>query len=148
MKHAASLAIAAGLGLAMLAGPAAASDKARADYILHCSGCHGMAGNGTVEGGIPAFPNSVGHIAGYENGRNYMLQVPGVITTDMDAAEIAGVLNYILEEWSDDIPAAPFTAQEVTMRRALPARDVVDYRREIARELMTDGIQIAEYPWP
>ncbi len=137
------------LGTALSAVPLmAGGNKARADYILHCSGCHGMSGKGTVAGGIPAFPGSIGHIAGYENGRDYILQVPGVTTTGMDDAAIAEVLNYILEEWSEGIDAPKFTAHEVTRRRARPARDVVDYRREVVGELGMRGIEIAAYPWP
>lgn len=120
----------------------------RVDYLLHCSGCHGTKGNGTITGGIPAFPNSISHIASYENGRNYILQVPGVITTNMSDPEIARVLNYILEEWGDGAEVAPFSGPEVTRRRALPAREVAEYRREITEELRQSDIEIAEYPWP
>lgn len=126
----------------------ASSTKAKSDYILHCSGCHGISGKGSVAGGIPTFPDSIEHIAGYENGRDYILQVPGVITTNMDDGAVAEVLNYILDEWSDAPEVPKFTAEEVTLRRAKPERDVVVHRREIVDELSARGIEIAVYPWP
>ncbi|MBU3028734.1 c-type cytochrome [Paracoccus marinaquae] len=133
--------------LSALAVTPAAAGSARADYILHCSGCHGMAGLGTIEGGIPPFPDSVGHIATTETGRTYLLHVPGVISTDMSDADLAEVLNFILDAWGGG-EGAPFTADEVTRRRAMPIGDVVIYRRQVVDELRAAGTEIAEYPWP
>lgn len=131
-----------------LAAPVRAQEvrSARASYILHCSGCHGMTGLGTEAGGIPTFPGSVGHIARSEVGRTYITHVPGVIGTDMDDAQIAEVLNYILEKWGEG--ALPYSADEVTRRRAIPVGDVVILRREVVEDLRKTGIEIAEYPWP
>ncbi len=120
--------------------------SARANYILHCSGCHRLDGLGAIEGGIPTFPGSVAHIAGNDKGRTYILHVPGVTSTNLSDAALAEVLNYILDRWGGDSP--PFTAEEVTRRRAEPVADVVDFRREVVRELRQSGIEIAEYPWP
>lgn len=131
---------------AALADGAPHLGKPRADYILHCAGCHGMTGEGTVQGGVPPFPGSVGHIAGSDIGRSYIMHVPGVISTGMNDAEIAEVLNYILDNWGQG--AEPFTAQEVTRRRAIEIGDVVAYRREVVADLRRAGIEIAEYPWP
>lgn len=118
----------------------------RTNYILHCSGCHRDDGMGTVIGGIPAFPGSVGYIAGSDLGRTYMLHVPGVISNNLSDAEVAGVLNYILDNWGGDSPH--FTTAEVTRRRAEPVADVVVFRRSVVAELKRSGIEIAEYPWP
>ena len=120
--------------------------KTRSDYILHCSGCHTLTGEGTVNGGIPAFPDSIQHIAGLENGRTYMVHVPGVISNDMSDAEIAAVLNYILDQWGGG--EGHFSADEVTARRAQEIGDVVVYRRRVVEELRADGVELAEYPWP
>lgn len=120
--------------------------SARGNYVLHCSGCHGMNGQGTLAGGIPPFPDSVGHIAGIDIGRTYIVHVPGVVSTSMTDAEIAEVINYVLDAWGDG--ARHFSAEEVTSRRALPVGDVVAYRREVVEALSKAGIAIADYPWP
>ncbi|WP_108257937.1 c-type cytochrome [Mangrovicoccus ximenensis] len=134
--------------LALPAAPVLAADsKARSDYILRCAGCHGMTGEGTVEGGVPAFPDSVSAIANLDAGRTYMMHVPGVTGASLDNAQIAQVMNYVLEEWGDG-SSTPFTEAEVIRRRAVPVADVVDERRSVADTLAAEGIYIAEYPWP
>ena len=135
----------AGIIGAALAKPVSA-EPARANYVLYCSGCHGMSGEGTRSGGVPAFPGSVSLIAGSDSGRTYITHVPGVISNSMDDAEIADVLNYILDEWGDG--GAHFTGEEVTTRRREDIGDVVAFRRHVVRELQASGIEIAEYPWP
>ncbi len=135
--------------LVALAAQAQAGNTAsspRANYLLHCSGCHGQEGLGTVEGGIPGFPDSIEHIVGIEAGRTYVMHVPGVVANNMTDAQIADVMNYILDRWSGG--GAHFTADEVTRRRAIPVGDVVSYRREVVEELRRSGIEIATYPWP
>lgn len=135
--------------LSLLLSPpaiAAGNGAARSDYILHCSGCHTMNGQGTVSGGIPAFPDSIEHIAGLDDGRTYMVHVPGVISNNLTDAEIADVLNYILDQWGDG--ENHFSPAEVTRRRAERIGDVVVYRRSLVRQLRAAGTELAEYPWP
>ncbi len=138
----------AALLLALSATPVPAGDgKARSDYILRCAGCHGMTGEGTVEGGVPAFPGSVGAIAGLEEGRTYMMHVPGVVGSSLGNDQIAQVMNYVLGEWSDG-ESPLFTEEEVARRRAIPVADVVALRRSVAGTLESRGIYVADYPWP
>lgn len=135
--------------VAAMATPGHAANTAtspRANYILHCSGCHGMKGLGTAEGGIPGFPDSIGHIVGTEIGRTYVMHVPGVVANNMSDAQIAEVMNYILDEWSEG--GTHFTADEVTRRRAEPIGDLIAYRRKVVAELGKSGIEISTYPWP
>ncbi|WP_353475831.1 cytochrome c (plasmid) [Salipiger sp. H15] len=137
---AAALTIAAG-------GPLGAQEMSpRATFVLHCAGCHRMDGQGSLPGGIPAFPDSVGHIANTDEGRTYIMHVPGVLGASLTDAEIAEVVNYILETWSDGAPR--FDEAEVTRRRAIPVPDVVRKRREIVAELAEQGIPLSTYPWP
>lgn len=116
------------------------------NYVLRCAGCHGMTGEGTQEGGVPAFPDSVGHIAATEMGRTYMMHVPGVVSASLSDREIAEVMNYVLDTWSEG--ATHFTEAEVSRRRAEEVADVVAYRRRVVAELQAQGVQVADYPWP
>lgn len=118
----------------------------RGSYILHCSGCHGVTGEGAPAAGIPSFVDSVGHIAGSDLGRTYIMHVPGVVSTDLTDAGIAEVMNYVLDDWGDGAPH--FSADEVTRRRALDVADVVALRRQVKEALERDGLSIADYPWP
>ncbi|AJE48048.1 c-type cytochrome [Celeribacter indicus] len=144
----------AALVLAALPCAAAAADQpersAYTNYVLRCAGCHGFGGAGSPEGGIPAFPGSVGHIAATERGRTYMMHVPGVVGSSLTDAEIAGVMNYVIDTWggAPEGGIARFTGEEVTRRRAEAVPDVVAYRRLVVEELDAMGVTVADYPWP
>ena len=131
---------------AQLAEAGEGTVQPRVSYALHCSGCHGMAGQGAPAAGIPTFVDSVGRIAASDTGRTYMMHVPGVLSAGLSDAGIAEVANYVLDAWGAGAP--PFTADEVTRRRAVPVADVVAYRRALAAELGRKGVTIADYPWP
>lgn len=131
---------------ATLAAADQPSRTAHTNYVLRCAGCHGMTGLGTDAGGIPAFPDSVGHIAGTDMGRTYMMHVPGVVGASLDNREIAEVMNYILDTWAEG--ADHFSEAEVSRRRSVEVPDVVAYRREVVAELEGMGVVIADYPWP
>ncbi len=149
-------AVLAALAIAMAGSAVSGSAKAgertpRTNYILRCSGCHGMEGAGSPIGGIPDFRGMVGGFAGLDDGRTYVMHVPGVVNASLSDKEIAGVVNYIMTTYAGrSLPAAfvPFTQAEVTRRRALPVKDVVRLRRDVAKRLNAEGIVTAEYPWP
>lgn len=132
---------------AFAANAEAVSSKARSNYVLHCSGCHGLDGKGVPDGGVPGFPGSIGFIAGSDAGRAYILKVPGVINNRMDDAELTDVLNYILSI-SGEKSNLYFTVEEVSSYRLNSTGNVVTLRREIVRQLQSEGVQIADYPWP
>lgn len=143
--------------LAMLASAAPASAQhspvqypTETLYVLRCAGCHGFDGAGSMAAGVPAFPGFVGAFARDREGRLYMAHVPGVVGSGLTDAEIANVLNYIVETFAAEPPGvlAPFTAAEVTELRAEDLPDVVGYRREVARRLVAEGVPVADYPWP
>ena len=140
----------AGLAATLAAGPGQAETDAaaRSHYILRCAGCHGMGGEGTVAGGIPAFPGSIGAIASLDAERSYMIHVPGVTSARLTDAEAAGVMNWILARWGGEHEAARFDAEEVAERRRTRVANVVERRREVAALLASRGIALAEYPWP
>src|SRR5690606_4068351 len=124
-----------------------ANYNANTNYILRCAGCHGVSGMGTANAGVPPFPQSVGHIAALDEGRTYMLHVPGVISSSLTNQQIADVLNYIVDRWSDE-PVEHFTLAEVERRRAEKLPDIVVARRAIVDTLLAQGISVAKYPWP
>lgn len=125
--------------------------SAHANYVLRCAGCHGMEGAGTAEGGIPDFRGYVGAFTRTEAARTYVMHVPGVVSASLSDAEIAAVMNYLVEEWGGESipdPFVPFTPNEVTRLRAVPVEDVVAFRREVVDDLAERGIATADYPWP
>jgi hypothetical protein len=130
----------------------AAGGSAPSNFIQFCSGCHGQDGRGGgVKSGIPDFQNFVGAFASDDSGRTYVLHVPGVVNTSLDAAEIAAVMNYVMKTWGGKSLRPhfiPFTAREVTTRRARSVPDVVALRRQVVERLHAKGTATADYPWP
>ena len=150
MRVLASLALGLALGVA-LCSPTAAQEAGRSNFILRCAGCHTLDGSGSEAGGIPDFRNYVGAFAHTEDGRRYLMHVPGVVSASLSDKQIADVMNYVMETWAgSSLPAdyRPFTGDEVTTLRAEPVDDVVAYRRKVAADLMAQGIETAGYPWP
>jgi len=122
----------------------------KALYLLRCSGCHRADGAGAAEAGVPPFPGSIGALAADDEGRTYIMHVPGVRGAGLSDAQTAAVMNYILDVWAKDRAAAagPFTAEEVARRRAVEVRDVVAFRRAMVKRLAKSGVTLGEYPWP
>ena len=134
--------------LLMPAAARADGHSARFNYLLRCSGCHDQDGSGLPKAGIPALPGYIDAFAGDERGRTYTVHVPGVSSTGLNSAEIAAVLNYVIDQWGDPSRIKPFTEAEVERRKAEPVSDVVAYRRDIVARLKDQGVAIADYPWP
>ena len=133
------------------AAPAVAQERsAHANYILRCAGCHGLTGTGAPAAGIADFNDAVGAFTRTDDGRTYLMHVPGIAASRLSDEDIAAVLNYVVETWagtSRPEDYVPFTAEEVTQRRALAIPDVVAFRREVVEALAAMGIDTAPYPW-
>lgn len=129
---------------------AQAGDRpAPANYLLRCSGCHGPDGSGAPAAGIPPLPGFISAFTHDEQGRTYLMHVPGVVSTGLNDREIAAVMNYVVVRWGDPKQAfTPFTPEEVTRLRAIEVADVVAYRRDLIKRLQAEGQPVAAYPWP
>ena len=129
----------------------AGEGRAHSNYALRCSGCHGMQGDGSPEAGIPDFREFIGAFAGDDEGRTYVLQVPGVLSANLDDADTAAVINYVMRTWggkSLPLHYIEFTADEVAVRRAHKIQDIVAFRRKIVARLRHQGVVMPAYPWP
>lgn len=134
---------------ALLSAPASAGERSpQANYILRCAGCHSLDGSGHIPGGIPPFPGFIDSFVNDDQGRTYLMHVPGVVASSLSDSEIAAVLNYVMQRWGATPDFQAFTRNEVTRRRALLVTDVVDYRRAVVQRLSAQGLPIADYPWP
>lgn len=144
--------LSASVGLPPAAGAESAGPlSARANYILRCTGCHGLEGAGSEIGGIPDFRGYVGAFSRTGDGRTYLMHVPGVVNSSLTNAEIAAVMNYVMQTFGEkSLPGdfKPFTVEEVDALRAQPVEDVVSYRRDVVKALTAAGIATAGYPWP
>lgn len=139
------------LALALAAPVIAAERSAHVNYVLRCLGCHLEDGSGLPSAGIPDFVGKVGVFGNTPQGRAYLFHVPGVINSGLSNAELADLLNYIMELYAGASlpdPWVPFTPEEVAVLRAEDIGNVVAYRRKLAAELRAQGYDVADYPWP
>lgn len=132
------------------AGADALWQAARADYILQCAGCHRVDGRGSTPHGIPDFRNSVGAFTRLPAGREYLIRVPGAAYSQLNDAELANVLNWLLHTFSPaQLPAGfrPYTESEVAAARSRRYDDVVPVRHGLARELGALGFALSDYSY-
>ena len=110
---------------------------ARQHYILNCQGCHLHDGSGS-EGAVPSLKDFVGNFLQVPGGREFIVQVPGVAGAPISDTELAGVMNWMLLNFSrrqlpDDF--RPYTAAEVASLRQSPLLDVKRARARLIRKL-------------
>lgn len=103
--------------------------------MIHCMGCHGEQGEGFKEQ-VPSMRGTLARLATLPDGRSFLLRVPGVSRSSLDAERMAEVLNWTLREFSAaetlrSIP--PFTADEVTSARSRPLVEVSLTRARVLR---------------
>ncbi len=118
--------------------------SAHLNYILHCQGCHLSDGAGTP-GKIPALRQEVGRFLQVEGGREFLIQVPGTAQSALSDNEVAGVLNWILDNFSPaELPAdfVPYTTEEITRHRQ-PLANVATVRKGLVAQLSTTGTNAA-----
>ncbi len=74
------------------------ASKASQDWALQCRGCHGARGEiGRV--GLPVLQGHVGIFLNIPEGREYLVQVPGVTTAQLTDERLADLLNWMLNEF-------------------------------------------------
>lgn len=94
------------------------------DYMLKCQGCHQPDGRGNSVN-TPPLAGQVAKFLHVPGGREFLVQVPGVATTDLDDVRVARLLNWMLPRFDPQhMPAgfAPYTASEVAALRKQPLR--------------------------
>lgn len=150
MRATTRIAAALALGLVAAAAPAAGTEqRAQRNYLQFCQGCHGADGSGAPSKGIPTMRDALGRFLLVPGGREFIVQVPGVMNTPLGDAEIAELMNWLLPRVaSATLPAgtAPYTADEIArLRRTRPA-DVPATRRAIVQAMQAAGIPVEGAP--
>ncbi len=112
------------VGLCLLASPALATERAQADYMVHCQGCHLADGSGFPERGVPDMRSVLIPFAQIEEGRGYLIQVPGSSLSSLSDERLTVLINWILQELAQGSETAePYSIDEVTHWRAIPLED-------------------------
>ncbi len=137
--------------LAMGLMPVAAADDQRAsiNYTLHCQGCHLPDALGYADQ-VPRMKNFVGFFLHSNEGREFVIRVPGVATSSLPDDELTEMMNWLLLTYSAEQlpqPFDPFSAEEVAVLRmdleADPETTRIRILEQIAVELpsLADDLQ-------
>lgn len=119
------------LGVVAMTGPSIADDaRARADYMIHCQGCHVPDGRGFPDK-VPDMRATLPLLLSVDGGRAFLVQVPGSAMSTLPNDRLAATLNWIVNNFTDNKTVASFvdyTEQEVEQMRAVRLDDVVTTR--------------------
>lgn len=103
--------------LLSFASATAVAAKPSFDYLLHCAGCHLEDGAGMPDLLIPALTEHVGNFATMPEGRAYLIRVPGSSQSPLSDADLAVLLNWMVDRFAPEVEAEQFTEEEVTAHR-------------------------------
>lgn len=98
------------------------------DYILNCSGCHGLGGAGSRA--VPAL-HAMKELAAAPGARAYFIRVPGVAQAPLSDARLAALMNWLVERFTGKSPTPLYTATEVARLRGHPYRDPKRHRETL-----------------
>lgn len=119
------------------AGSEGDTGRAWQHWALNCQGCHLADGQGTQETG--KLSGTVARFLWVPGGRDYLIRVPGVATSQLPDEDLAELVNWMLLRFDKQhIPASfrPYTAAEVARLRARPLRlEAAQMRDELLRKV-------------
>lgn len=116
-----------------LIAPLSLAYEPRTNYVLHCMGCHVEDGSG-APGKVPSMRETLAPLAATEEGRRYLIAVPGASQSPLSDTELADLLNWMIHNLSSEPPkdeVQKFTPAEVARSRSLRLENVAAIRAEL-----------------
>jgi hypothetical protein len=104
--------------------------------MLQCMGCHTPDGSGEP-GRVPSIKDTLAPFALTPDGRRFLIQVPGASQSTLSDAELAALLNWMIQNLSVTKPTrfTGFTAAEVARYRPTPLVAVQATRQRLLESL-------------
>lgn len=106
------------------------------NYQLFCQGCHVADGRGGKD--VPDMRQHVGIFLNTQEGREYLIRVPGSANSALNNKDLAHLMNWMVVEFGQQsVPSdfKPYTAQEVGRLRVDPLLEVSDYRTSLLEKI-------------
>lgn len=128
--------------MSLLAPSTAAAIPPEEAYQLHCSGCHRADGSGDPR--IVPSLRTLAPLVAAADGRSYLIRVPGVAQAPLPDAELATLLDWVLENFSGMRGFEAFSTEEVAAARLRPLRDPLAERARILGSAGRAGAKDAE----
>jgi len=139
LRLASLLALAALIFLILGKAPPAHAESASNLYLLNCWGCHGSHGEG-IKGTAPPLVGLSDFLKA-QGGRAYLIEVPGVSLSQLNDAQIATVMNWVLDKMSAHHDFPLYTADEVHRLRATRLPELSKTRRALLDQLIAMKIR-------
>jgi mono/diheme cytochrome c family protein len=116
----------------------------RVNYMLQCMGCHTPDGSGE-SGRVPSIKATLARFSMSAEGRRFLVQVPGASQSTLSDAELAELLNWMIQNLSTTKPPrlTAFTEAEVASYRRTPLVEV-----QITRERLLRSPPVSSSPTP
>ena len=91
--------------------------SARINYLLYCTGCHGVSGEGSPPN-VPTLVGELGKMIMVPEMRDYLVQIPGAASAPIDDMELTAVITWcrLVPLHPNPLPACKFNALEVQHR--------------------------------
>ena len=135
------------VALLQVASTAAADDqRAHVNYMLHCQGCHRHDASGSGDE-VPRMKDFLGYFLHSDEGREFVVRVPGVSTSQLPDDQLAELLNWLLRTYSaDQLPGdfAPYTETEVGTLRQNPELQPRERRVALLGQLADEKPSLAD----
>lgn len=119
--------------------------RARLQYLHHCSGCHLADGAGAPAKGIPSMRGLLGQFLKVPGGREFIVQVPGVMNSPLSDRDIANLMNWLLPTLAPETAMAgtsPYTVGEIARLRLSRPADVLAVRAALLHRMREAGIAV------
>src|SRR5580693_9122578 len=105
------------------------------NYQMQCMGCHTPDGSGAA-GRVPSIRSTLLPFSAVAAGRQFLVQVPGASQSTLSNAELADLLNWMIENLSNEprgVGFKPFTGAEVASYRSKPLVEVRATRERLLK---------------
>lgn len=117
-----------------------AERRAHFNYQMFCQGCHVADGSGHKS--VPELKGFIHHFLASQQGREYLIRVPGAANSALDDAQLAEVMNWMLNNFGDTASMQkwrPYTSDEVAKYRKHPLNETVKYRENLLASLKLES---------
>jgi len=126
-----------------VAEPAAADIEQRRalfNYQMFCQGCHAIDGAGHKS--VPELKGFMHKFMGSQQGREYLIRVPGAANSVLDDVQLTELMNWMLREFgSQDKTSSwePYEVEEVSEYRKNPLNETIEYRQRLIAGLKLES---------
>ncbi len=92
--------------------------------------------------GIPDLRVDMGYLAGFNEGRSYLVRVPGIVHAPMTDSQISDVMNWMLRTYVGHLAdLEPYTEEEVARYRHKELLDPLALRKRLLQTLQRETAQ-------